>query len=161
MDTPHRTLGTLLRHLIELLDGAVEQTYRDAQLDYRPRYTPVLRCLAAMGPASIKDVARHAGITHSAASQTVAQMARVGLVEAQRGTDLRQQIVSLTPRAAAMIPELERIWRAVNEAAGDLDAELAFPLSRLVEEAISAIERQSFRARIGAAAERQTSRPEG
>ncbi len=50
MARPARTLGTLLRHLIELLDGAVEQTYRDAELDYRPRYTPVLRALIARGP---------------------------------------------------------------------------------------------------------------
>ena len=29
-------LGTQLRHLIELLDGAVQQAYADAGLDYRP-----------------------------------------------------------------------------------------------------------------------------
>jgi len=153
MATPQRTLGTLLRHLIELLDGAVEQAYADAQLDYRPRYTPVLRSMMAIGPASIKDLARHAGLTHSAASQTVAQMARVGLVQVQRGTDMRQQVVSLTPRATAMIPSLQRIWLVTNRAAGELDAELAFPLSQLIQDAISALEHQSFGERIKAAAE--------
>jgi len=154
MGTPHRTLGTLLRHLIELLDGAVEQAYADAQLDYRPRYTPVLRALMAIGPASIKDLAAYAGLTHSASSQTVAQMARVGLVKVQRGADLRQQVVSLTPQATAMIPGIKRIWQAVNEAADGLDAEMAFPLSRVVEDAILALERQSFRDRVRATAER-------
>ena len=150
MRTAHRTLGTLLRHLVEHLDGAVESAYADAQLDYRPRYTPVLRALMAIGPAPIKDLAAQAGLTHSAVSQTVAQMTRVGLVEAQRGTDQRQQVISLTARAKAMIPELERIWRFVDAAAADLDAELTFPLSQLVEDAIFALERQSFSERIKA-----------
>ncbi len=154
MDTPHRKLGTLLRHLIELLDGAVEQTYADANLTYRPRYTPVLCALEAIGPASIRDLAGHAGLTHSAASQTIAQMAHVGLVEVERGTDMRQQVVSLTPQAMNMIPSLKRIWQVVSAAAGDLDAELAFPLSQALEDAILALERQSFGDRISAAAER-------
>ena len=34
------TQGTQLRHLIELLDGAVGAAYEAAGLDYRPRYTP-------------------------------------------------------------------------------------------------------------------------
>jgi len=152
--TPLRTLGTLLRHLIELLDGAVEQAYVDAQLDYRPRYTPILRSILAIGPASIRDLARHAGLTPSAASQTVAQMARVGLAQLQRGTDMRQQVVSLTSKATAMVPTLERIWQVTNRAADELDSELAYPLSRIVEDAISALERQSFGDRIKAASGR-------
>jgi DNA-binding MarR family transcriptional regulator len=148
----------LLRHVIELLDGAVEETYRDAQLDYRPRYTPILRALIARGPASIKDLASHAGLTHSAASQTVAQMRRAGLVEVERGKDMRQQIVALTTRARTMIPTLEQMWRVVNEAAQELDAELAYPLSQVVEEAIAALERRPFRDRIATKAEHRRSR---
>ncbi len=154
-----RTLGTSLRHLIELLDGAVEEAYRDAQLDYRPRYTPVLRALIAIEPASIKDLAVHAGLTHSAASQTVAKMLRVGLVEVERGTDMRQQVVSLTTRAKNMIPILEQVWEVVNEAARDLDAELVYPLSQVVEDAILALERRPFGDRIAAKAERAKSNP--
>jgi DNA-binding MarR family transcriptional regulator len=154
-----RTLGTLLRHLVELLDGAVEEAYRDAQLDYRPRYTPVLRALITLERASIKDLAVHAGLTHSAASQTVAQMLRVGLVEVERGADMRQQVVSLTIHAMAMIPTLEQIWEVVNETARELDAELAYPLSHVVEEAIVALERRPFSDRIAAKAERRRSHP--
>ena len=156
---PARTLGTLLRHLTELLDGAVEQTYRDAQLDYRPRYTPVLRALTTGGPASIKDLAARAGLTHSAASQTVAQMCRAGLVEVERGTDKRHQVVSLTTRATAMIPTLEEMWQVVKEAADELDAEVAYPLTQVVEEAIAALECRPFGGRIAAKAEHRRSNP--
>ena len=75
------TLGTLVRHLIDLLDQDVEAAYAAAGLTWRPRYTPVLRALMASGPASIRWLSRHIGISHSAVSQTVSQMVKDGLVE--------------------------------------------------------------------------------
>ncbi|ESQ82789.1 hypothetical protein [Asticcacaulis benevestitus] len=152
MAAPHRTLGTLLRHLVENLDEAVEGAYVEAGLDYRPRYTPVLRSLMELGPSSIKALAKHAGLTHSAASQTIAQMARTDVVDLRRGVDQREQVVSMTAKAEAMIPVLKRIWLNVNTAADALDAELAFPISRILEEAIDALERRPFGDRIAAAA---------
>ena len=146
------TLGTLLRHLVELLDGAVEESYARAGLDYRPRYTPVVRALLEGGPASIRAISRYAGITHSAASQTVSQMEKLGLVSLGEGGDARERIVALTPAAEAMIPWLERQWAATNTAAQVLDEELSAPLSDLLQEAIAALERRPFAQRIEQAA---------
>ncbi len=146
------TLGTLLRHLIEKLDGAVEQSYVESGLAYRPRYTPVMRALIESGPASIRSISRSAGITHSAASQTVAQMVENGLVRLEQGSDARERIVALTPAAKKMIPKLEQHWRATNDAARILDSELSMPLSDLLREAIDALDRASFGKRIDAAA---------
>lgn len=152
MVSPTPTLGTLLRHLIEHLDGAVEATYRRAGLDYRPRYTPVVRALVALGPVSIRAIAQRAGVTHSAASQTVSQMVKEGLAELHPGTDGRERIVALTPRAQAMLPALEGHWRAVNAAADRLDRDLSAPLSGVLVEAIAALERRPFGTRIEDAA---------
>ena len=69
-------LGTQLRHLIELLDGAVEASYVEAGLNYRPRYTPVMRALAANEALTIGEIAAQAGITQPAATQTVAVMVK-------------------------------------------------------------------------------------
>ena len=73
-------LGTRLRHLIELLDGGVNESYDHVAPGYRARFTPVLRALDALGTASIREIACHADMTHSSVSQTVAQMRREGLV---------------------------------------------------------------------------------
>jgi len=146
------TLGTQLRHLLELLDGAVEQAYEDAGLDYRPRYTPVMRAVIELGAPSIRTIAQRAGITHSAVSQTVAQMAECGLVKLAPGSDARERIVMLSAAGKALVPELERRWAATNEAARALDAELSQPLSAVVQEAIAALERRPFAERIRHAA---------
>jgi DNA-binding MarR family transcriptional regulator len=152
------TLGTLLRHLLEQLDGAVEESYVHAGLDYKPRYTPVVRALIAAGPSSIRAISRSAGITHSAVSQTVAQMVDCGLLAYQAGRDARERIVALTPTARAMLPALQRRWQATNSAAARLDSELSMPLSQLLREAIDALDRRSFADRIEKAAVRLSPR---
>lgn len=151
MGTPP-TLGTLLRSLIDLLDGEVETAYVDAGLGWRPRYTPVLRVLMQFGPTSIKTIASEVGVSHSAASQTVSQMKREGLIALKPGADARERIVVLTPVTEAMIPALESQQRATNAAAAELDAELSAPLTTVVSEAIAALHRRRFGLRIADAA---------
>lgn len=146
---PPLGLGTRLRHLLALLDGDVERAYREGALrGYRPRYTPVVRALQQLGPASLKAIAAHARTSHSAVSQTVAQMRRAGWVESRRGTDARERRVAMTPKLAALQPRLERQWRATAAAAHALDAELGRSLRLTVDEAIAALERRPFAERL-------------
>ena len=148
-----RGLGTRLRHLLELLDGDVEATYRDAGLaGYRPRYTPVVRILTERGEASLKAIAAAAGTSHSAVSQTVAQMARAGLVALRPGSDARERLASLTPEARALLPRLQAIWADTDAAARALEADAHGPvaLSTAIDAAIAALERSPFRERIRA-----------
>ena len=142
-------LGTRLRHLIELLDGDVAAVEEELGLTgFRPRYAPFLRTLAALGPSSIRDLAAAVEVTHSAASQTIAQLDRQGLVSLSPGTDARQRIVDLTPKARALLPTLERSWQAAEAAGRELDAELPHPLSEVVVAAMEALQRRPFRDRI-------------
>ncbi|GII60842.1 MarR family transcriptional regulator [Sphaerisporangium krabiense] len=142
-------LGTRLRHLIDLLDGEVAAVYAGLGLaGFRPRYTPMLRSLADSGPASIRDLARAAGVTHSAASQTVAQMAKDGLVTLTPGADARERVAGLTPRAEELLPLLRAEWDATAAAAAELEAELPYPLSRLIEDTLRALDRRPLRTRI-------------
>ncbi|MFE0022844.1 MarR family winged helix-turn-helix transcriptional regulator [Amycolatopsis sp. NPDC059021] len=143
-------LGTRLRHVLELLDGDVAKFLVDLGLtDYRPRYSPVVRALVAHGALPIRDLARETGVTHSAASQTVAQMNRAGLVTLASGADARQRIVSLTDKARDLVPILNAEWAATSEAAAQLDAELPFSLGEMITAIVDALERKSFRERIG------------
>jgi DNA-binding MarR family transcriptional regulator len=148
-------LGTQLRHLIELLDGAVQQSYIDVGLDYRPRYTPVMRALAQRQSATIGELAELAGITQPAATQTVALMKKEGLLlVAAGGEDGRQRLVRLSAQGEALLPHLQDCWQATKRAADSLDAELAFPLSECLAQAIAVLEQRSFGERIRAASKK-------
>ncbi|HEY5799825.1 MAG TPA: MarR family transcriptional regulator [Burkholderiaceae bacterium] len=149
-------LGTQLRHLIELLDNDVALAYQDAGLAYRPRYTPVMRVLQTNASATIGQIAEAAGISQPAATQTVGLMKKDGLVEIVPGADGRQRLVALSTHGKALLPELQRCWSATKAAADGLDAQLDFPLSDVLAQAIAALQTQSFRTRIAEARGKQS-----
>ena len=146
-------LGTRLRHLLEVLDRDLATVYADLGLaGIRPRFVAYVRALAADGPRSIRDLAAAVGVTHSAASQTVAQMVRQDLVTLTAGSDARHRIVHLTPAAERLLPTLDAEWAATAAAATALEAELSMPLSALIDEMFDALGRRSMRERIADAA---------
>ncbi|MBY0555750.1 MAG: MarR family transcriptional regulator [Burkholderiaceae bacterium] len=146
-------LGTQLRHLIELLDGAVEASYAEADLpDYRPRFTPVMRVLSTRRQVTIGEIADVAGITQPAATQTVALMQKKGLLLIEPGPlDARQRIVSLSEKGHALLPRVQACWRATKMAADSLDAELDTPLSQCLAQAIEVLGQRTFGERIRSA----------
>ncbi|AUI62961.1 MarR family transcriptional regulator [Amycolatopsis sp. BJA-103] len=142
-------MGTLLRHVLELTEADVSAFFEDIGLgDYRPRFTPIVRAIVARGPMPIRDLAAEVGVTHSAASQTVAQMARQDLVSLKPGRDARQRIVSLTEKTRRLMPTLEAEWAATQAAAEQLETELPYPLREVLVAAVEALERKSLRDRI-------------
>lgn len=154
-------LGTQLRHLIDLLDGAVAASYEEAGIDYRPRYTPVMRALEAGQPHTVSQIAEAAGITQPAATQTVALMLKEGLLQAAPGErDARQKVIRLSARGEALLPQLRLCWQATRAAADSLDAELPQALSDTLAAAIAALQTQPFGERIRTARAAITSNKE-
>jgi DNA-binding MarR family transcriptional regulator len=143
------THGTQLRHLIELLDGAVGNAYDAAGLNYRPRYTPVMRSLMAKEPATIGFIAEAAGITQPAATQTVALMIKDGIVSVETSPqDARQKMIRLTQHGRDLIPQLKMCWQATAIASASLEADLPFSLSEVLDSAIRALAVKPLGARI-------------
>ncbi len=145
-------LGMQLRRLLDALDGDVEAAYREAGLEFRPRYTPVMQHLFKGGPVRIRDLSDRTGLSHSALSQTVAQMQKTGWVRLEAGADRREKRVHPTAKALAAEPVLRRKWAATAAAAASLSEELGCDLSAVFESALQALEREPFRARIARAA---------
>lgn len=149
---PARALGTELRALFEQMDADVGRALGDLGLTgYRPRFSPVVRVLAE-GPASVRELAAATGVTHSAASQTVAAMVTAGWAAQRVGADARERIVELTDAARAALPAIRAEWEVTAAALAALDAELPYPLTTFATDLRAALERSSFRARMAAAA---------
>jgi DNA-binding MarR family transcriptional regulator len=91
-------------------------------------------------------------VTHSAASQTAAQMARHGLLTLERGADARQRIAWLTERARALLPLIEAERAATDAAAAELEAELPAALTEVLQAAERAVLTRPMRRRIADAA---------
>jgi DNA-binding MarR family transcriptional regulator len=146
--------GGALRPAIDAIDSGIVGAVGDLQLGgYRPRFSGIVRTIAREGPSTINQLAAATHVTHSAASQTVAEMRAQELVTLARGEDERQRIVSLSGRARQLLPAIEAEWAATSAALSALDAELSVPLSTTAQELSVALQRRSFRQRIADAAD--------
>ncbi len=138
-----------LRVLLDAMDGDIARLYDERGVaGIRPRFAMPLIRLGRRGPMTIRELAGAMGVTHSAMSQTVSALRRGGLVLSAAGGDARTREVVLTDRARAVVPFLEAEWRATEQAVGELEAEIPYPLSQVVRDLEAALARRSFHDRI-------------
>lgn len=97
---------------------------------------------------SIKALAEAAGLTHSALSQTAAQMTREGWLVSGRAADGRQRAVMLSDQARAALPALTDQWRATKRAARSLDQDLGLELEAVLTAALRALDARGYRDRM-------------
>jgi DNA-binding MarR family transcriptional regulator len=138
-----------LRLLQAAMDTDIARIYAEAQLDgLKPSFVMELLRLHARGPMTITELARSVQLTHSAVSQKVAAMRAAGWVRTTAGTDARTKKVTLTAKAAGIAGRLAAEWRATEAAVAEIEAEIPYPLSRVITDIEEALQRKSFHDRI-------------
>lgn len=137
-----------MRQLLAALDGDVQQIYDAAGVDFRPRFFPIVRSLLESAPRRVGDLAAEVGVSQPAATQTLAEMARLGLVSLSRAEDRRARRVDLTEEGRRVAARLEPLWSAIASAAEGLDRELPCPLMDSIGQALAALDRRPFHQRI-------------
>ncbi|AOU78968.1 regulatory protein MarR [Streptomyces albus] len=131
------------------MDADIARIYAERQIEgLKPSFVMELLRLHAQGPMTIAELAESVQRTHSALSQKVAAMRAAGWVETVVGEDARTRKVTLTGEARRVVDRLAAEWRATEAAVADLEAELPYPLSRVVTDIERALERKSFHDRI-------------
>lgn len=139
-----------VREFFQRADAGIAEVYERLGVEgVRPRFSMALIFLEA-GPLGIRDLAREVDVTHSAMSQTVAAMRSAGLVESTTGADARSRVISLTDAGRALVPRLLAEWHATEAAEAELEAEIPYPLSRVIDDLNAALDRRSFADRIAA-----------
>ncbi|MFK4088098.1 MarR family winged helix-turn-helix transcriptional regulator [Kribbella sp. NPDC020789] len=138
-----------LHQLLGWLDAEIGRVYTDRDIQgLKPTYVMELLRLHLRGPMTITELAEAVGRTHSALSQKVAAMRRAGLVRTEPGPDARAKVVALTPKASELAGLLAAEWRATEAAIAELEAELPYPMSQVVQDIEAALARKSFYERI-------------
>lgn len=141
-----------LRRLIAMLDGDVQALYDNMDVPFRPRFYPLVQLLLRDGQASVGELAAATGVTQPAATQTISEMKRQGLLAEVPGPDKRARLLRLTRAGKALAKRLEPVWAATHEAARRLNVEV--PLEEVIDAALQGLERRPFRERIVAELER-------
>jgi DNA-binding MarR family transcriptional regulator len=140
-----------LRLLQAAMDAEIARVYAEARIDgLKPSFVMELLRLHARGPMTITELAGSVQLTHSAISQKVAAMRAAGWVRTTAGADARSKKVALTAKAARIVGRLAAEWRATEAAIAEIEAEIPYPLSRVVADIEEALQRKSFHDRIAA-----------
>ncbi|MFC8722006.1 MarR family winged helix-turn-helix transcriptional regulator [Kitasatospora sp. NPDC057198] len=148
-DPTERSLWRPLRLLQDAMEADIARVYAEAPVEgLRSSFVLELLRLHARGPMTITELAESVRRTHSALSQKVAAMRRAGWVETLPGDDARSKKVALTPKAREVVGRLAAEWEASEAALVELEAELPYPLSRVVADLERALARRSFHDRI-------------
>ncbi|HYJ69427.1 MAG TPA: MarR family transcriptional regulator [Nocardioidaceae bacterium] len=138
-----------VRLLLAAMDRDIAVLYEERGLaEIRPRFAMPLIRLARRGPMTIRQLADTLDVTHSAMSQTVGALRRQGLVRSLPGSDARTREIALTKRARELVPFLESEWRATEQALVEIDREIPYPLTRVIDDVETALARRSFHDRI-------------
>jgi DNA-binding MarR family transcriptional regulator len=146
-----------LRLLQAAMDADIARIYAEAQIsELKPSFVMELLRLNARGPMTITELARSVQLTHSAVSQKVAAMRAAGWVRTTTGADARSKKVALTAKARRIAGRLAAEWRATEVAIAEIETEIPYPLSQVVNDIENALQRKSFHDRI---AEKLTSDP--
>ncbi|WP_394811265.1 MarR family winged helix-turn-helix transcriptional regulator [Streptomyces xanthii] len=150
-DPTERSLWRPLWQLQASMDADIGRVYADRRIEgLKPTWVMELLRLHARGPMTIAELADSVERTHSALSQKVAAMRKAGWVRTVVGDDARTRKVELTERAHEVVARLAAEWRATEAALAELEAELPYPLSRVVTDIEAALARTSFHDRIAA-----------
>jgi DNA-binding MarR family transcriptional regulator len=138
-----------LRLLQEAMAADIARIYAEAQVEgLKASWVMELLRLHYTGPMTIAELAESVQRTHSAMSQKVAVMREAGWVSTTPGSDARSKKVTLTGQATAIVGKLAAEWRATEAAFADLQAEIPYPMSRVVADMEAALDRKSFHDRI-------------
>jgi DNA-binding MarR family transcriptional regulator len=131
------------------MDAEIARLYTERGVaGVRPRFSMALIRLRHLGPMTVKELAEQVDVTHSGMSQTVTAMRAEGLVETTPGPDARTRRVALTEEGRALVPFLEAEWRGTEQAFAELETELPYPLTRVVDDMAAALRRRPFLDRI-------------
>ena len=148
-DPTEQSLWRPLRLLLDAMDADIARTYAEARIEgLKPSWVLELLRLHARGPMTIAELARSAHRTHSAESQKVAAMRAAGWVRTVPGADARSKLVTLTRKAQRAVAAMAAEWRATEAAAAEVEAEIPYPLSRVVTDITAALARKTFHDRI-------------
>jgi DNA-binding MarR family transcriptional regulator len=140
-------LGELLRYVSELVEFGAEEHYRQMQIHYRARYTPVLRAIRS-GAQTVSEITACTHLTQGAISQTLGHMEADGVITRQRGEDGRKTFVHLTAHGESLLCKLDAHWQATFATIEQLEEEIGHPLRQVLEDTAKALQRQGFAQRL-------------
>lgn len=122
-----KTLGDAM-----LADGL--QIYAGLGIPFQPRWFSVFYLLQEHHELPVTEVASRIGLSHPAIIKIIESMEEAGLIEsAKNSRDGRKRMITLSAKGEALIPELQPVWKALEEELQELFAKLNIDILGVLE----------------------------
>lgn len=113
----YKALDSRLKRISDRMSHDVRKFYKEFGIDVEPNWYLVFMLLQKKGEISITDIAEPLGYSHPSVVVIVKKMNESGyLIIKKDKVDKRKQIISLSPKALEMLPQLEQIWDSCEKA---------------------------------------------
>ena len=137
-------ISTRLQRLADNLrkDGAL--VYRDFDIDFEPKFWPVLYTLSKKSPVGVLDLAAEIGYAHPSVIALVREMEQKKWIRSVKDkTDSRRRLLSLSPLAYELVAKMEPVWDIFKAALEEI-GEGETPLLQAIGEVEERVSRESF-----------------
>jgi predicted GNAT family N-acyltransferase/DNA-binding MarR family transcriptional regulator len=110
-------LGNLLQRLNENLRKEAQQFYRSENIDFEPKWFPVIYVLSQKQAISVVELSQEIGYSHPTTISLLKELEKKELIGSTKDAkDERKRLITLTDKANKMICQLEPLWQIMTEA---------------------------------------------
>jgi len=137
-------LSTRLQRLSEQLrkDGAL--LYKSFNIDFEPKWFPVIYTLYHKEVLSVVEIANEIGYTHPSTISLLKELEKQKLIRSKKDKDdERKRLILLTAQGQALISKMQPVWELMTRVLNDI-TDNENHLLKAINEAESKIADQSF-----------------
>ncbi len=116
-DLGYRALDNRLKRISDRMTHDTRKFFKQIQLDIEPSWHLVFKLLKENETLTMVEIADQLGYSHPSMVVMLKKMTAKGYITSERDPeDKRKQNLSLTQRSRDLLPELEHLWQACEDA---------------------------------------------
>ncbi|SHM34947.1 bifunctional helix-turn-helix transcriptional regulator/GNAT family N-acetyltransferase [Flavobacterium saccharophilum] len=114
-------LGNLLQRLTENLRKEAQLFYRSQNIDFEPKWFPVIYVLSQKKGISVVELSQEIGYSHPTTISLLKELEKKELIGSAKDTkDERKRLITLTEKANELIQQLQPLWAVMTQALVEL-----------------------------------------
>ncbi|MBC8986726.1 MarR family transcriptional regulator [Pedobacter sp. N36a] len=137
-------LSTRLQRLSEQLrkDGAL--LYKTYEIDFEPKWFPVIYTLHHKQPLGVVELATEIGYTHPSTISLLKELEKQKLIRSKKDKkDERKRLIQLTANGAELIEKMQPVWQLMTRILSEV-TDTEHNLLKAITEAEDKLKQQSF-----------------
>lgn len=114
-------LGNLLQRLTENLRKEAQLFYKSQNIDFEPKWFPVIYVLSQKKAISVVELSQEIGYSHPTTISLLKELEKKDLIgSAKDAKDERKRLITLTEKANELIQQLQPLWAVMTQALVEL-----------------------------------------